>query len=168
MKAAEAAVRAHNESAESYVFLAGIHERLGPSADHDAAAIAAYRQAIARDAGHVSALNNLAYLLGKDPARLDEAVALAERAYRSAPRSPAVADTLGWVLYQKGVLERAETLLVQAAGGAPDNPEIRFHLGLLYAKRGKKEEARREIERALQAANFAGADEARRVLETLR
>ena len=67
-KAAQAAVRAYNESAESYVFLATIHERLGPSADNDAAAIVAYRQAIARDAGHAIALNNLAYLLAKDPA----------------------------------------------------------------------------------------------------
>jgi len=168
VKAAQAAVRAHNESAESYVFLAGIHERLGPSADNVAAAIAAYRQAIARDAGYAIALNNLAYLLGKYPARLDEAVALAERAYRAAPRSAAVADTLGWLLSQNGALERAETLLGQAAGGAPDNPEIRYHLGLVYAKRGKKEEARREIERALEAPNFAGAEEARRTLESIR
>ena len=114
------------------------------------------------------ALNNLAYLLGKDPARLDEAVALAERAYGAAPRSPAVADTLGWLLYKNGALERAETLLTQATGGAPDNPEIRYHLGLVYAKRDKKAEARREIERALEAPNFAAADEARRVLDTLR
>ena len=95
-------------------------------------------------------------------------MALAERAYRAAPRSPAVADTLGWLLYQSGALERAETLLGQAAGGAPDNPEIRYHLGLVYAKRGKKEEARREIERALEAPNFAGAEEARRTLESIR
>jgi tetratricopeptide (TPR) repeat protein len=168
VKAAEAAVRAHKESADSFVFLAGIHERLGPSADNDAAAIAAYHQAIARDAGHAIALNNLAYLLSKDPARLDEAVALAERAYHAAPRSAAVADTLGWLLYQKGALERAETLLGQAGGGAPDNPEIRYHLGLVYAKRGKTEDARREIEQALQAPNFAGADEARRTLESIR
>jgi len=127
-----------------------------------------YEEAVKYNPNSYVVLNNLAYLLGKDPARLDEAVALAERAYRAAPRSPAVADTLGWLLYQNGALERAETLLGQAAGGAPDNPEIRYHLGLVYAKRGKKEEARREIERALEAPNFAGADEARRTLESIR
>ena len=168
VKAAQAAVRAQNESADAYVFLASIHEGLGLSADNVTAAISAYRQAITRDGNHPIALNNLAYLLGKDPARLDEAVVLAEQAYRVAPRSAAVADTLGWLLYQKGTLERAETLLAQASSAAPDNPEIRYHLGLAYAKRGKKEEARREIGRALEAPNFAGADEARRVLETLR
>ena len=128
-----------------------------------------YRQVLARDPYNPGAFNNLAYYLGKDPARIDEALDLAERAYKAAPRSPAVADTLGWLLYKKGnALDRAETLLGQAVAGVPDEPEVRYHLGMVLAKQGKKEAARRELERALQSPAFPAADEARRVLETLR
>ena len=233
VKAAQAALRVHNESAEAYIFLGYVYDRVGQSADaaqayqkvlerqpahlgaslalaglynrggrageavkilqdaananptsalpslelaqihqnagNDAATIAAYRQVLARDPNNAVAFNNLAYFLGKDPARMDEALEFGERAYRAAPRSHAVADTLGWLLYLKGgALDRAETLLGQAAGGAPDNAEIRYHLGMVLAKQGKKEEARRELEFALKSPGFPGADEAQRVLETLR
>jgi tetratricopeptide (TPR) repeat protein len=233
VKVAQDALRVHNESAEAYLFLASVYDRVGQSAEaaqayqkvlerqpaqlgaslalaglynrtgragdavkllqdaananptsalpalelgqilqkagNDAAAIAAYRQALARDANNAIALNNLAYYLGKDPARLDEALEFAERAYRAAPGSPAIADTLGWLLYQKGgALDRAEALLGQAAGGVPNDPEVHYHLGIVMAKQGKKEDARRELERALQSPGFPSADEARRVLETLR
>jgi tetratricopeptide (TPR) repeat protein len=160
----EAAAAAHPRIALPLLELGQIHQRLGD----DAAAAAAYRRALALEPDNPVALNNLAYALGKDPAHLEEAVELAERAFRSAARSPAVADTLGWLLYQKGDLERAEALLAQAAAGAPDSAEIRYHLGIVYARRGKKDEARRELERALQTPGFSEADEARRALEALR
>jgi Flp pilus assembly protein TadD len=128
----------------------------------------AYRAALARDERAVPALNNLAYLLGEDEATRDEALRLAERAYQRAPRTPAIVDTLGWLLYLTGDLERAEQLLARAATGAPDNPRIRYHLGMTYAKRGKSAEARRELETALQAkGGFPEADLARRTLESL-
>ena len=38
---------------------------------------------------------------------------------------------------------------------------------MVLAKQGKKEEARRELECALQSPGFPAADAARRVLETL-
>jgi Flp pilus assembly protein TadD len=50
----------------------------------------------------------------------------------------------------------------------PENPRIRYHLGVAYARRGKKAEARREIEQALKTPAFAEAAEARRALDTLR
>lgn len=233
VKAAQAALRVHNESAEAYLFLGSVYDRVGQSADaaqayqkvlerqpahlgaslalaglynrtgragdavkllqdaananptsplpaldlaliyqkagNDAAMIAAYRQVLARDPHNAVAFNNLAYFLGKDPARMEEALEFAERAYRAAPRSPAIADTLGWLLYQKGgALDRAEALLGQAVAGVPNDPEVHYHLGMVLARQGKKEEARRQLERALQSAGFPAADEARRVLETLR
>ena len=132
------------------------------------AAEGAYRKALARDGNNAIALNNLAYLLGADPGRLDEAIELAERAFRAAPGSPAVADTLGWLLYQKGTLDRAETLLTQAVKATPDQAEIHYHLGMLYLKQGKTADARRELERALQTPNFPSAEAVRRALDSLR
>ena len=91
-----------------------------------------------------------------------------ERAYQTAPRSAQIADTLGWILYQKGILDRAEQLIAQAAIALPGNPEIRYHLGAVYAKRGKKAEARRELEEALKSPAFPEAAEARKALERLK
>jgi Flp pilus assembly protein TadD len=79
-----------------------------------------------------------------------------------------VADTLGWLHYQKGNLDRAEQLIAQAVGAAPNDPQIRYHLGAVYAKRGRKAEARRELEQALKTPTFPEAAEARKALETLR
>jgi len=165
VKLLEDATSANPTSALPALDLALIYQKAG----NDAAMIAAYRQVLARDPTNAVAFNNLAYFLGKDPARMDEALEFAERAYRAAPRSPAVADTLGWLLYLKGgALDRAEALLGQAAAGVPNDPEVHYHLGMVLAKQGKKEEARRELERALQSPGFPGADEARRTLESIR
>ena len=86
------------------------------------AAVAAYRRAVERAPENAILLNNLAYLLAADPAARDEAVRLAERAQGLAPQSPVVADTLGWLLYLKGDLPRAEALLAAAAKAAPGHP----------------------------------------------
>ena len=131
------------------------------------AAEGAYRQALGRDPTNVLALNNLAYLLGEEPGKLDEAIDLAERAYKLAPGSPAVVDTLGWLLYHKGALDRSETLLTQAVKDAPEQPDLRYHLGMVYLKQGKSADARRELEQALKTPKFSGAEAARRALDSL-
>jgi predicted Zn-dependent protease len=137
---------------------ASIHERSGDFG----AAQATYREMLQRSPENPIALNNLAYLLARDPKRLDEALDLAERAHQRLPRSPAVADTLGWILYQRGSLERAEILLAEAARALPGSPQVQYHLGLTYAKRGKQGEARAALEAALPALTGDEASEARR------
>jgi len=51
---------------------------------------------------------------------------------------------------------------------APGVPAIRYHLGLVCARQGKSEEARRELEGALAAPPFAEAAEARKAPEALK
>ena len=141
---------------------------LGEIAPTHAEAVAAYREALSRSPDDALILNNLAYRLGKDPATQSEALAMGERAYQQAPQSGAVADTLGWILYQQGALERATRLLEQAAGSMPNNPEVHYHLGAAYAKGGKPVEARRALERALQTPRFAQVEQARKLLDSVR
>ena len=160
----EETARARPQLALPLLDLAQMQERAG----NPPAAVDAYRRAIEREPDSAGLMNNLAYLLSGDPAGRDEALALAERAYARAPGSPAIADTLGWILYQKGELDRAERLLGQAAQAAPGLPAIRYHLGMVYAKQGKTAEARRELEEALKAPAFAEAEEARKALEALK
>jgi tetratricopeptide (TPR) repeat protein len=159
----EAAAQVHPQSSRPWVDLANLQLRRGDRS----AAIAAYRRALERDAESPALLNDLAYQLVQDDRTLEEGLALAEDAYRRAPTSAAIADTLGFALYRKGDLARAEKLLSQAVILAPRNGEIRYHLGLTYAKQRRSADARLALQEALQAGPFPSASDARRVLESL-
>ena len=112
-------------------------------------------------------LNNLAglYFKEKDP----KAKATAEQAYKLAPKSPYVQDTLGWILAQNGDTARGLDLLRQAASQAPDNSSIRYHLAVTLARSGDKAAARKELNQALRPGSkpFAEAEEARKLLQAL-
>jgi len=49
-------------------------------------------------------------------------------------------DTLGWVHFQKGTIDLAEKY-ISAAWALEQHSEVGYHLGQIYEKRGKKEEA---------------------------
>jgi cellulose synthase operon protein C len=107
-------------------------------------AIAKYRAVLDINPEDPVALNNLAWLLGEtgDP----KAREIAERAYRLAPFSPNVVDTLGWTLVRGGDAARGTQLLRLASNLAPGDNEIRMHLGRALVKAGDKEGARRALE----------------------
>ncbi|MGB7755919.1 MAG: XrtA/PEP-CTERM system TPR-repeat protein PrsT [Salinisphaera sp.] len=88
------------------------------------------------------ALNNLALLnVSGDP---QKALDYAKKAHDQAPGSAAVTDTLGWILVRQGQLDDGIPLLEKAEKSAGDsNPEIRFHLGVALAKRGRAEDSKR-------------------------
>src|SRR5215831_7692740 len=131
-------------------------------------AIASYRRALERDPNDATLLNNLAYLLSRDSGSLEEAERLADRAVRYGPGSAPFSDTAGCVAFRRGDLAKAERLLTEAARIDPRNPEIRYHLGLVYAASDRKPEARRELEKALESPNFPDAPEAHQTLERLK
>jgi putative PEP-CTERM system TPR-repeat lipoprotein len=112
-------------------------------------------------------LNNLswAYFQVKDA----RALGLAERAYKLAPDSPSVADTLGVQLIAGNNVKGGIEVLEKAAKAAPNAPDIRFHLAQGYLKAGDKAKARGEIERALAInEKFSEHVEARNLLQQLR
>ncbi|MBV8652487.1 MAG: PEP-CTERM system TPR-repeat protein PrsT, partial [Alphaproteobacteria bacterium] len=101
-------------------------------------AMAEYERLLAANPRDVGVLNNLAALYAaKSDAR---AAGLAEQAYALAPQSPAVADTLGWILVQSGDTERGLKLLQDAATAAPQSA-IRYHLAVALSKAGRRDDA---------------------------
>ena len=54
-----------------------------------------------------------------------KALATAERALAAAPDNPAVMDTVGWILVEKGDLDKALPLLREAAKALPELPQTR-------------------------------------------
>lgn len=111
-------------------------------------------------------MNNLAwaYYEEKDP----QALPMAERAQQLAPANPAVLDTLGWILVEKGDSARGLPLLRKASELAPDAHGLRYHLAVGLAKSGDKAGARKELERLLLTGkSFAQEGEARTLLQQL-
>ena len=106
-----------------------------------------YEAALAKSPDSVILLNNLAslYDANKDPKAIDYAA----RAYKAAPKSPAIADTYGWILFKQGKTEQALPLLRDAVKGLPDNAEVQYHMGAALAKSGNKAEAKSHIDKAL-------------------
>jgi Flp pilus assembly protein TadD len=85
------------------------------------------------------------------------------------PDDAEVADTLGWILTQRGNPTRAVQVLRKAAAIAPKNPAIRYHLAQAWLKTGDKDRARDELE-ALLSGNpkFPDQAEAHRLLDQIR
>lgn len=92
-------------------------------------AIAAYDRLLAvTDGKNPLVLNNMAYAQGMVGNKA-KALEFAERAYKVAPTSASVMDTLGWLLVETGRdRQRGLTLLRQAAAAAPQNAMIKGHL----------------------------------------
>ena len=128
-------------------------------------AIPRYEEALRLDPSLVVAKNNLAYLLSEQGDDLDRALDLAQDAKAVLPDNPLVSDTLGWVLYKKGVASAAVGYLLEAERGLPDGAaqlgEVRLHLALAHEANDQPAEAREVAARALrdlEAQGAAGAD----------
>jgi Tfp pilus assembly protein PilF len=105
---------------------------------------------------------------------LDMALSLAQTARRGMPASPAVADNLGWIYYQKGAYRSAvdtlrEALRLSHESNATDNPRLHYHLGMAYAKSGQATLAKQQLQETLRIdPHSSDADDARKELAQLR
>lgn len=130
------------------------------------AAIEQYQFILRQEPQNVGALNNLAwaYQQEKDPHALETA----EKAYQLAADSPAVLDTLGWLLVEQGNTTRGLPLLQKASAFAPGAMDIRYHLVLGLQKSGDASKARTELEQLLATGKpFAQQDEAKALLKKM-
>jgi cellulose synthase operon protein C len=153
-----------------YVLIGRLYESQGK---WDAAK-QSYQKALEIDPENPQASNNLAYALAKTGGNLDVALSLAQTARRNLPDSPNVADTLGWVFYQRGAYTSAidsflEALKLTETTGSLENPTVHFHLGLAYEKTGQNGLARRHLERVLKLApNYSEAGHVRELISQLQ
>jgi tetratricopeptide (TPR) repeat protein len=109
----------------------------------------AFRAVIARDPAHAQALNYLGYMLADRGERLDEAVALIERALAIDPGNGSYLDSLGWACFRLRRYEDARTHLTEAASQLPTNSVVQDHLGDALAALGRHADAIGAWQRAL-------------------
>jgi tetratricopeptide (TPR) repeat protein len=127
-----------------------------------------YRKALSGVSPNPVAANNLAVNL-MEQGELDEALHYAIRAREVAPAAPFIMDTLGWIYYKKELWEKAAPLLAKAAERLEDSPVVRYHYGMLLARRGEKVLAEKELASALSlSAQFPGVRDAQETLASLK
>lgn len=134
----------------------------------------AYQKALAINSQNPVASNELARLMLSTGQNLDIALGLAQTAGKGLPNSPAVADTLGWIYYRKGVYPLAinylqEALKLQESNKMSDNPDIHYHLGWAYEKTNQPALARQHFEYVLKIKpNYPAAAEIKNELTHLK
>jgi tetratricopeptide (TPR) repeat protein len=126
------------------------------------------RLMLSQDPNSSAALNALGYTLANRTDRYTEAHPLISRALEIEPDSPAIQDSMGWVLYKMGQLEEALFWLALAQEGYYDPEVISHHAEVLWAL-GRVDEALDLIDTAL--LDFPGdpslGDIRRRILRSL-
>jgi len=120
-----------------------------------------YEAAIKIDPNLAEAKNNLAYILAERGTNLDRALDLAQDAKTLLPNNASVSDTLGWVLYKRGVPGAAISYLKEAEAATNERDsslgQVRYHLALAYEANGDKEEAMTALERSITTVESQAA-----------
>ncbi len=165
MRHMEESIELGPKSAATLVALGSLRER---RRDYDGA-ITSYKDALAIAPASVVALNNLAWLYATQrPDKLDDALALAEKARHVAPFAAEVADTLGWIHHLKGDGKKAVASLQLAARMKPLDPAVHYRYAMASLTVGDKSTAAGELKRALELGpTFVNARDSKETLQKL-
>ncbi len=107
------------------------------------------RKALELQPNEPSVLNYLGYSYLDRGVKLPEARKLIESAYQQRPNDGYIIDSYGWALYMNGEYEKALINLEKAVESTPSDGTINEHLGDVYWKVGRRNEARFQWQRSL-------------------
>jgi tetratricopeptide (TPR) repeat protein len=108
-----------------------------------------FRKVLDVNPNNAAVLNYYGYMLADRGVRLDEGMALIQRAVKQEPGNGAYLDSLGWAYFKEGKLAEAEENLQKAADKSPHDPTVLGHLAEVNWKLGRNERAAVLMERAL-------------------
>ena len=134
--------------------------------DHEAA-LAIMEKIIELKPDHAAALNFVGYSWADTKVNLDLALEYIRRAIALKPENGYIHDSLGWVYYRQGKLEKAIRELEIATRLSPEDPAILDHLGDVYLESGRLRDALRTYKKALKLSKD-DEETKKRVLEKIR
>ena len=130
-------------------------------------AMDAYKKVLELQPSNIAALNNLAYDLAEYANQPDEALKYAQKAAELAPDAPAVADTLGWAFYRKGLYTLALPHLQRAADKEP-TARRKCHVAMAYLQMGDQERGQNNLAAALKLdPNIPESRTAQQILDAM-
>ncbi len=135
-----------------------------------ATSINTYEKIIAEIPTSMLAKNNLAMILVDDQATQDDInKALVYIKDLEDLEEAASLDTIGWVHYRAGNIDRAIQMLEKAVALAPNAAELHYHLGMAYSKDNRDiEKAKKHLVIATESEQvFSGKDKANAKLKQL-
>jgi len=146
----EAAIEARPEDPNLHYFLGTLYSFGGAQQK----AIERYEDAIKYGPDLAYPKNDLAYIYAESGQNLDRALDLAQDAKAALPDAATVADTLGWVLYKRGIPSAAISYLKEAVANAEGDISVAgismHHLAQAYEADGDPEKARETLKRAIR------------------
>jgi tetratricopeptide (TPR) repeat protein len=165
IKNLSAEIRNAPKKATGYILLAQIHEISGDIQK----AIEIYEQALKENPDMWIAANNLAFHLSEpieETQDLKKARELVLKALEIKPGYVDALDTLGWIYYQSGDLNKAFGLIESAVSKKPNHPVINYHLGMVLHAKERYKEAEIALRKALsQQGYYLGKREAEKTLK---
>ena len=129
------------------------------SQNQDSIAMAMYDSCLVYDPNNSSALNNVAYNITKQPnPDLKKAEKIAAKALELDPESTYILDTYAWILFLRGDNFLSEfyfdkLLRVEKAQNTEPTIETLYHIGCLYLKTNRIEQAKQMWQKALDIYN---------------
>jgi tetratricopeptide (TPR) repeat protein len=160
----QSVITSHGENMTARLWMGNLEESKGNHAE----ALENFRKVVQADPGNAQALNNFAYLLADFGNQPNEALKYAVKAQQIAPDNPQYADTMGWILYQKGLYAAAVQQL-QRAGSLKGAVVWKYHLAMAYAKAGDIKRGRATLDDALKGnPNMPEAKRAKELLESFK
>ena len=110
---------------------------------------ARYEQVLRLNPRFAPAANNLAWILIERGGDKDRALSYAETAREVLPRDPHIADTLGWIYYQKQMYGKSVSLLKEATVQLPEQPIVFYHYGMAQYGNSNRNEAKKSLNKFL-------------------
>ncbi len=140
--------RDDNQKAQAYLSLAIVYQMQ----EKYSQAESAYLDVLKLRPNYVRALNNLAYMYADELSNPNKALQYAQKAYIIEPASANVLDTYGWTLALLEKYDQAEKYLARSIRLDNSLAENRYHLGWVYEKTTRLNQAMKLYRQAYELA----------------
>lgn len=125
-------------SAQMLASLGDAYHELNKHSSSDSA----YEASLKFDSNNLYVLNNYSYFLSLRNIELAKALKMSEKTVKNAPKNASYLDTYGWILFQLGRFDEAESYVSKSLeNGGDSSAEVLEHYGDVLYRLNRKDEA---------------------------